>query len=120
MKPFDLKKYLTENKATFHAALNEEAPYINPEADEIDDEDLEAASDYFDTMKESKLRSKIREMILAEMALDIDNMEDAPESEVDFLSELESMLDENLSETDPRVEQVIQLLNDIDPDGQTI
>jgi hypothetical protein len=45
-------------------------------------------------MKESKLRSKIKEMILAEMALDIDDMEDAPESEVDFLAELEGMLNE--------------------------
>jgi hypothetical protein len=33
-------------------------------------------------------------MILAEMNLDIDNMEDAPESEVDFLAELEGMLNE--------------------------
>jgi hypothetical protein len=33
-------------------------------------------------------------MVLAEMNLDIDNMEDAPESEVDFLAELEGMLDE--------------------------
>ncbi len=45
-------------------------------------------------MKESELRAKIKEMIVAEMALDIDTMEDAPESEVDFLTELESMLDE--------------------------
>jgi hypothetical protein len=33
-------------------------------------------------------------MILKEMNLDIDNMEDAPESEVDFLAELEGMLNE--------------------------
>ena len=45
-------------------------------------------------IKKSDLKSKIKEMILAEMALDIDNMEDAPESEVDFLAELESMLNE--------------------------
>ena len=90
MKPFDLKKYLTENKATFHAALNEEAPYINPQADEIDDEDLEAASDYFDTMKESKLRNKIREMVLAEMNVDVTD----ETAGYDFLAELESMLDE--------------------------
>ena len=46
-------------------------------------------------MKESQLRAKIKEMIVAEMALDIDTMEDAPESEVDFLAELESMLGED-------------------------
>ena len=45
-------------------------------------------------MKKSELKAKIKEMIVAEIALDIDNMEDAPESEVDFLAELEGMLDE--------------------------
>ena len=45
-------------------------------------------------MKKSELKAKIKEMVLAEIALDIDNMEDAPESEVDFLAELEGMLDE--------------------------
>ena len=45
-------------------------------------------------MKKSDLKAKIKEMIVAEMALDIDNMEDAPESEVDFLAELEGMLNE--------------------------
>jgi len=45
-------------------------------------------------MKVSEFKAKIKEMIVAEMALDIDNMEDAPESEVDFLAELEGMLDE--------------------------
>jgi len=45
-------------------------------------------------MKKSELKAKIKEMIVAEMALDIDNMEDAPESEVDFLAELEGMLNE--------------------------
>ena len=43
-------------------------------------------------MKKSELKAKIKEMIVAEIALDIDNMEDAPESEVDFLAELEGML----------------------------
>lgn len=45
-------------------------------------------------MKISELKAKIKEMILAEVNLDIDNMEDAPESEVDFLAELEGMLNE--------------------------
>ena len=45
-------------------------------------------------MKKSELKAKIKEMIVAEIALDIDNMEDAPESEVDFLAELEGMLNE--------------------------
>jgi hypothetical protein len=45
-------------------------------------------------MKTSELKAKIKEMVLAEMALDIDNMEDAPESEVDFLSEVDAILAE--------------------------
>jgi hypothetical protein len=45
-------------------------------------------------MKMSEFKAKIKEMVLAEMNLDIDNMEDAPESEVDFLAEIEEMLNE--------------------------
>lgn len=45
-------------------------------------------------MKMSEFKAKIKEMILAEVSLDIDNMEDAPESEVDFLSEIKAMLNE--------------------------
>jgi len=132
MKKFDLKKMIAENKATFFSSLNEgihnnsQQPY-NPEADEIDDDDLEAAAEYFDNMEEGKaayeyekgkkageeiekkkmkmseLKAKIKEMILAEMTLDVDTMEDAPESEVDFLSELENMLDEK--ELNPKAKE---------------
>ena len=45
-------------------------------------------------MKTSELKAKIKEMVLAEMALDVDNMEDAPESEVDFLAEVDAILAE--------------------------
>jgi len=51
-------------------------------------------------MKMSELKAKIKEMVLAEMTLDVDNMEDAPESEVDFLTELEAMLDEADKDTE--------------------
>jgi uncharacterized protein YuzB (UPF0349 family) len=51
-------------------------------------------------MKMSELKAKIKEMVLAEMTLDIDNMEDAPESEVDFLAELEEMLNEADKDTE--------------------
>ena len=43
-------------------------------------------------MKKSELKTKIKEMILKEM--ESNNMEDAPENEVDFLAELEGMLNE--------------------------
>jgi hypothetical protein len=61
---------------------------------EDDEEELDESKTTNTKMKKSELKSKIKEMILAEMNLDIDNMEDAPESEVDFLAELEGMLDE--------------------------
>ena len=71
-------------------------------------------------MKKSELKDKIKEMILNEMNLDIDNMEDAPESEVDFLAELEGMLSEESPMNDPRTKQVIQMLMDMDVDGETM
>jgi hypothetical protein len=70
MKNFDLKKFIAENKATFYSSLNEEKT---------------------SSLKESKLRSKIREMVLAEM--ENFNINDET-SEYDFLAELEGMLDE--------------------------
>jgi hypothetical protein len=45
-------------------------------------------------MKKSEFKNKIKEMVLAEIDLDIDNMEDAPESEVDFLAEVDAILAE--------------------------
>ena len=61
---------------------------------EDDEEELDESKTINTKMKKSELKSKIKEMILAEMNFDIDNMEDAPESEVDFLAELEGMLNE--------------------------
>ena len=61
---------------------------------EDNEEELDESKTINTKMKKSDLKTKIKEMILAEMNLDIDNMEDAPESEVDFLAELEGMLDE--------------------------
>ena len=62
--------------------------------DYSDEEELDEVKTTNTKMKKSEFKDKIKEMILAEMNLDIDNMEDAPESEVDFLAELEGMLDE--------------------------
>jgi hypothetical protein len=45
-------------------------------------------------MKKSELKELIKSSIMNEIALDIDNMEDAPESEVDFLAEIEAILAE--------------------------
>jgi hypothetical protein len=63
-------------------------------ADDSEEEELEEVKTTNTKMKKSEFKDKIKEMILKEMNLDIDNMEDAPESEVDFLAELEGMLNE--------------------------
>jgi hypothetical protein len=108
MTKFNLKEHIAKNHATFFSSINEgydefkradkgskDVTAKNKGEEEVygagvkKGEEIEKKK-----MKESKLRSKIKEMILAEMALDIDDMEDAPESEVDFLAELEGMLNE--------------------------
>ena len=71
-------------------------------------------------MKKSELKTKIKEMIVSEMNVDVDKMEDAPASEVDFLSEIEAMLNENSPMDDPRVEQIISMLKDMEVDGETM
>jgi hypothetical protein len=65
-------------------------------------------------MKKSDLKTKIKEMILAEMNVDIDNMEDAPESEVDFLAEVDRILKENNDESLENLSdsELIELAND--------
>jgi hypothetical protein len=67
-------------------------------------------------MKVSELKAKIKEMVLAEMTLDVND----ETSEVDFLAELEEMLNENSPMNDPRVEQIISMLKDLDVDGETM
>ena len=71
-------------------------------------------------MKMSELKGKIKKMVMAEVALDIDTMENAPKSEVDFLTELESMLSEESPMNDPRTQQVIDMLIDMEVDGETM
>ena len=123
MTKFDLKKFIAENKATFYSSLSEEIPSPNPEADEIDLEDLEAAADYYDNMEESKLtksslRAKIKEMVLAEMNLNI--TDETPESEEDFLAEVDAILAEAnkveegvWSVLPKRIPEFIQAIEDI-------
>jgi hypothetical protein len=134
MTKFNLKEHIAKNHATFFSSINEgydefkradkgskDVTAKNKGEEEVygagvkKGEEIEKKK-----MKESKLRSKIKEMILAEMALDIDDMEDAPESEVDFLAELEGMLNEESPMNDPRTQQVIDMLIDMEVDGETM
>ena len=133
MKKFDLKKAILENKATFHSSLTEgydEFKRVEKGSKGVTAKDKGEEEVYGagvkkgeeiekKKMKKSDLKAKIKEMVLSEMALDVDKMEDAPESEVDFLAELEGMLNE-LPMNDSRVEEIIQMLNDMEVDGETM
>jgi len=70
-------------------------------------------------MKKSDLKAKIKEMIVAEYEKDVDVTDENPEKEEDFLSEIAAMLDESPM-NDPRLKQVIQMLIDMDVDGETM
>ena len=100
MEKFNLKKAILENKATFFSSLNEGEKEYYKDAEADDAEHIDALEKDMEDdkksskMKTSELKAKIKEMVLAEMALDVDNMEDAPESEVDFLSEVDAILAE--------------------------
>jgi hypothetical protein len=71
-------------------------------------------------IKKSDLKAKIKEMIVAEYEKDVDVTDENPEKEVDFLAELEEMLNEGSPMNDPRTKQVIQMLIDMDVDGETM
>jgi hypothetical protein len=90
-------------------------------------------------MKKSELKAKIKEMIMSEYAgeegmcyNDIAGWHPCGPGEVreadinigsedyDFLAELEEMLNENSPMNDPRVEQIISMLKDLDVDGETM
>ena len=106
MKKFDLKKMIAENKATFFSSLNENKEQYYKDAEADDAEHIKALEKDMEDdkksskMKVSELKAKIKEMIVAEMDVDNDDMENAPESEVDFLAELEEMLSEADEKTD--------------------
>jgi hypothetical protein len=117
------KEAESDPNQSWYAPEEEEEDFIDQNdekeygyADDSEEEELDEVKTTNTKMKKSELKSKIKEMILNEINLDIDNMEDAPESEVDFLAELEGMLDE-ASEFDkaiaPRVATFIKSLDDL-------
>jgi chromosome segregation ATPase len=88
MTKFNLKEAIAKNKATFFSSLNENKEYYR-DAEADDAEHIKALEkDMKDDkmsskMKMSELKAKIKEMVLAEMNLDIQDTT----SEYDFLSE---------------------------------
>lgn len=73
MANFDLKKFIAENKATFHSSLNEGKKQYYKDAEKDDAEHIKALEkDMKDDKKSSKmtkeeLKTKIKEMVLSEM-----------------------------------------------------
>ena len=98
MEKFNLKKAILENKATFLSSLveGEKEYYKDAEADDaehIDALEKDMKDDKKSSkMKMSELKAKIKEMALAEMNLDIND--ETPESEEDFLAEVDAILAE--------------------------
>jgi hypothetical protein len=98
MEKFNLKKAILENKATFLSSLveDEKEYYKGAEADDaehIDALEKDMKDDKKSSkMKMSELKAKIKEMALAEMNLDIND--ETPESEEDFLAEVDAILAE--------------------------
>ena len=60
-------------------------------------------------MTKEELKAKIKEMILAEYEKDVDYTNEDPESEVDFLAELEAMLNEADEETETETEEEVDI-----------
>lgn len=115
MTKFNLREAIAKNKATFFSSLNENKEYYR-DAEADDAEHIKALEkDMKDDkmsskMKMSELKAKIKEMVLAEMNLDIQDTT----SEYDFLAEKKE--DE---ETDTEVEDTevdIDGMEDIDVD----
>ena len=88
MTKFNLKEAIAKNKATFFSSLNENKEYYRDaeadDAEHIDALEKDMRDDKMSSkMKRSELKAKIKEMVLAEMNLDIQDTT----SEYDFLSE---------------------------------
>jgi hypothetical protein len=98
MEKFNLKKAILENKATFLSSLVEDEKEYYKDAEADDAEHIDALEkDMKDDkksnkMKMSELKAKIKEMALAEMNVNEDTF--APESEEDFLAEVDRILAE--------------------------
>lgn len=79
MANFDLKKFIAANKATFHSSLNEGKKQYYKDAEKDDAEHIKALEkDMKDDKKSSKmtkeeLKTKIKEMVLSEMNVNIED-----------------------------------------------
>jgi hypothetical protein len=119
MKKFNLKEHIAKNKATFYSSINEGKAAYEYEKGKKAGEDIEKKD-----MKESKLRSKIKEMILAELAESNIDINDTT-NEYDFLAEYEASLNEededeeveveDTEETDDTEEEIEIDTDEVDP-----
>ena len=102
-------EYIGDNDSEYDTGVDEGKKKYYKDAEADDAEHIKALEkDMKDDkksgkMKMSELTAKIREMVLNEM--ESNNMEDAPENEVDFLAEIEGMLDENASPTKDTIQK---------------
>jgi hypothetical protein len=101
MKKFDLKKFIAENKATFYSSLNEGEAAYEYEKGKKAGEKIEKKK-----LKESDLRSKIKEMILAEMNSDFTISDDEDEKREKLISEVKLEIDELIYKIKQEAEEI--------------
>jgi hypothetical protein len=118
MTKFNLKEAIAKNKATFFSSLNENKEYYRDaeadDAEHIDALEKDMKDDKKSSkMKKSELKAKIKEMVLAEMNLDIQDTT----SEYDFLAEKkEDEEDTEIEDTEVEMDGIEDI--DVDTTGE--
>lgn len=132
MTKFNLREAIAKNKATFFSSINEieenkKEYYKDAEADDaehIDALEKDMKDDKKSSkMKKSELKAKIKEMVLAEMNLDIQDTT----KEYDFLAEKkedEEETEEDIDIEDTDIEGIedmdIETSTEVDPDVKAV
>jgi hypothetical protein len=128
MTKFNLREAIAKNKATFFSSLNENKEYYRDaeadDAEHIDALEKDMRDDKMSSkMKMSELKAKIKEMVLAEMNLDIQDTT----SEYDFLSEKkedEEEIDTEVEDTEVDIDGMedidVDTTSEIDPDVKAV
>ncbi len=128
MTKFNLREAIAKNKATFFSSLNENKEYYRDaeadDAEHIDALEKDMKDDKISSkMKTSELKAKIKEMVLAEMNLDIQDTT----SEYDFLSEKkedEEEVDTEVEDTEVEMDGIedidVDTTGEVDPDVKAV
>jgi len=109
MANFDLKKFIAENKATFHSSLSEGKKQYYKDAEADDAEHIDALEkDMKDDKKSSKmtkeeLKAKIKEMVLAEIDINPE-ADEISDEDLEAAGNYYDSIEEEETETEEEVE----------------